>query len=184
MNFTPFPKLTTERLSLRKINKGDINEIYTLRSDENILKYIAQAKAKSIEDAEKFITMINNGIEDNKWLFWGITLEESADIIGTICIWNIQKENFRAEIGYSMLTQFQGKGYMTEAIKKIIDFSFSNLKMHSLEAHVHPNNLASIQVLKKNGFIKEAHLKDNIFFEGKFMDTSIYSLIDPNARKS
>ena len=183
MIFTPFPNLTTERLSLRKINKDDINEIFTLRSDENILKYIAQSKAKSIEDAEKFITMINNGIEENKWLFWGITLKNEVNIIGTICIWNIKKENFRAELGYSLLTEFQGNGYMNESIQKIVDFSFENLKLHSLEAHVNPLNLASINALEKFNFIKEAHLKENVFFEGEFIDTAIYSLIDPNAKR-
>lgn len=183
MKFTPFPQLTTDRLILRQISKNDAEEIFILRSDEQILKYIAQSKAKTMDDAHQFIKMINDGIKANKWLFWGITLKDEPHIIGTICIWNIEEENFRAEVGYSLLASNQGKGYMLESIEKIIDFAFNNIKLHSLAGYVQPENLASIMVLEKCQFKKEAHLKENVYFEGRFIDTAIYSLIDPNAKR-
>jgi ribosomal-protein-alanine N-acetyltransferase len=53
------------------------------------------------------------------------------------------------------------------------------MRLHSLEANVDPANAASIKLLEKKGFLKEAHLKENVFFNGRFIDSAIYSLINP-----
>jgi ribosomal-protein-alanine N-acetyltransferase len=51
------------------------------------------------------------------------------------------------------------------------------MKLHSIEAHVNPNNIASIKLLEKNGFIREAYFKEDYFYDGKFLDTAVYSLL-------
>ena len=99
--------------------------------------------------------------------------------VGTICIWNISRENLRAEIGYVLHPDWQGKGLMNEALRTVLDFSFNNLGLHSMEANVDPGNLASIKLLEKNGFLKEAHFRENILFNGRFLDSAIYSIINP-----
>jgi ribosomal-protein-alanine N-acetyltransferase len=52
------------------------------------------------------------------------------------------------------------------------------MKLHSIEAIIDPENHGSAKVLEKNGFVKEAHLKEYEFFEGRFLDTVIYSIIN------
>jgi ribosomal-protein-alanine N-acetyltransferase len=49
------------------------------------------------------------------------------------------------------------------------------MKLHSIEAVIDPENAASEKVLQKNGFVKEAHLKENEFYDGTFIDSVIYS---------
>ena len=66
---------------------------------------------------------------------------------------------------------------MSEAIEKVIQFGFNNMKLHSIEANINPDNLASAQLLKKFKFVKEAYFKENYFFNGKFLDSEIYSLL-------
>jgi ribosomal-protein-alanine N-acetyltransferase len=68
---------------------------------------------------------------------------------------------------------------MTEAMDIVLDYGFNIMQLHSIEANVDPGNIASIKLLEKNGFVKEAHFKENLFFNGKFLDTVIYSLINP-----
>lgn len=177
ISFSPFPKLETKRLSLRKLKLSDAKEVFVFRSDKTILQYISNPSAKTLQDAKAFIKMINEGIKKNEWLFWGVALKGASQLIGTACIWNIKKENFRAEIGYTLHPDFQGKGYMTEAMKTVINFGYEKLHLHSLEAHVHAKNLASIQLLKRLHFEKEGHLKENVFFNNRFHDTVIYSRI-------
>ena len=70
------------------------------------------------------------------------------------------------------------KGYMNEAIKRVIDFGFHSMKLHSIEANINPNNIASAQLLKKYHFIKEAYFKEDYYFNGKFLDSEIYSLLN------
>jgi ribosomal-protein-alanine N-acetyltransferase len=68
---------------------------------------------------------------------------------------------------------------MSEAMDAVLNYGFNAMRLHSLEANVDPANAASIKLLEKKGFLKEAHLKENVFFNGRFIDSAIYSLINP-----
>lgn len=152
INFTPFPVLTTERLILRQLAATDDNEIFAIRADENVNKYIGRAKATSIQDARTFISKINENIAANESLYWAITLKTSDKLIGTICYWNIERENDLAEIGYELSPDFQGKGLMQEAIAAVIRFGFEQMKLAVITACPSFDNTRSIQLLKKNHF--------------------------------
>lgn len=178
INFTPFPILETERLVLRRVDENDVNEIFSLRSNVETMQYIPRPLVKTTEDALEHIAMIDAKIENNEGINWAITLKGSPKLIGLIGHYRIKPEHFRAEIGYMLLPEFNGKGIISEAVKEVVKYGFDVLKLHSIEAIIDPLNNASAKVLKKNGFIKEAHLKENEFYEGRFLDTVIYSLLN------
>jgi ribosomal-protein-alanine N-acetyltransferase len=171
------PTIYTDRLCLRQLEEKDAPQIFIIRSDPDILKYIDIKKAESIEDALAFMKMINEGIAKNGLTYWGIALKDTDELIGTICIWNVNKDHFRAEIGFALLTKFQGKGYMSESIPAIVDHAFEQMKLHSLEGRVNPLNASSIKVMERNGFVKEAHFKEDYYCEGVFLDTAVYSKV-------
>lgn len=176
LNFTPFPELKTQRLLLRKLEITDANEIFFLRSNENVLRYLGKEPAKTISEAEEFIRQINNNIDKNESILWGIALlNDPSVIIGTICLWNFKTENFRGEIGYILHPEYWRKGIMKEAIKAVVDYGFNNLGLHSMEALLSSENVASSALLESNGFVKEGHLKESFYFNGQFSDTAIYS---------
>ena len=79
---------------------------------------------------------------------------------------------------------FHGKGIMHEAMQPVLDYGFNVMKLHSVEADADPNNIASIKLLQKNNFVREAYLKENYYFNGKFFDTVIYSLLMQNCKQS
>ena len=106
-----------------------------------------------------------------------ITLKQDLILIGTICIWKIVKEHYRAEIGYVLHPGYQGKGIMQEAMTVILNYGFKTMKLHSIEANVNPNNRSSIKLLKRNGFKQEAYFKENYYFNGVFKDSIIFSLV-------
>jgi ribosomal-protein-alanine N-acetyltransferase len=180
LNFNPFPVLSTERLHLRQINELDVNEIFFLRSDKRMLQYLDRAPAKSNEDALIFIKKINDLENNNNGINWGITLRGEEKLIGTICYWNITKEHYRAEIGYALHPDKQGKGIMHEAMTAVINYGFNVMKLHSIEANVNPGNTASIKLLERNNFTREGYFKENYFYNGNFLDSAIYSLLAPN----
>lgn len=122
-------------------------------------------------------------MKNNESIIWAITQKEDSKLIGTICFWNIIKEHYRAEIGYSLLYDFQGKGIMQEAMSAVIKYGFEKMNLHSIEANVNPANESSIKLLERNDFIKEAYFKENYFYDGKFLDTAIYSLLTTVANK-
>ena len=176
LNFTPFPELKTERLLLRRLERTDANKMFFLRSSENVLRYIGREPTKTIAEAEEFINKINKVVDENESILWGIVfLSEPSTIIGTICLWNFKKDDYRGEIGYILHPDHWRKGIMKEAINAVVDYGFTVLALHSIEALLNPENIASSSVLETTGFIKEGHLKESICFNGKFKDEAIYS---------
>ena len=176
INFTPFPELRTSRLLLRKLGQTDANEIFFLRSNEDVLRHLGKEPCATIQEAKEFITLINKNIDDNVSILWGIALqEEPSIIIGTICLWNIRPEHYRSEIGYVLHPDHWRKGIMKEAINCIVDYGFNVLNLHSIEALLSPANIGSSAALESTGFVKEAHLKESFYFKGEFNDTIIYS---------
>lgn len=178
INFSPFPNLETERLFLRRVDVKDVNEIIVLRSNPETMKYIPKPLVKTIEDALEHIAMMDAKIENNEGINWAITQKGNPKLIGVIGHYRIKPEHYRAEIGYMLLPEFSGKGIISEAVKEVVKYGFKGMQLHSIEAVIAPENYASAKVLEKNGFIKEAHLKENQFYEGRFLDTVIYSILN------
>ncbi len=177
-SFLPFQNLASERLLLRQIKETDVQEIFGLRSDADVMKYVPRPLCKNTDEAMGHIKMINQKIETNEGINWAITLNGNDTLIGIIGHYRISWENFRSEIGYMLSPKYAGQGITTEAVKLMILYGFEQMGMHSLEGVIDPHNIASAKVLEKNGFVKEAHLKENEFFSGKFLDTVIYSLVN------
>lgn len=158
--YPPFHILTTERLTLRQLNNTDAFALSSLRSDDNVNKYIDRPKQTSPEEANAFITKMNDGIKENKWFYWAITLKGSPELIGTICLWNFSEDKSKAEIGYELNPTFQGKGLMNEAVKCIIKFGFETLGIKTMEAFVHRENHNSLTLLEKNNFQLDSNRKN------------------------
>ena len=151
-NFAPFPILRTERLTLRQLLITDEQEIFTLRSDNEINKFLDRQMSKSIDDARNFINKVNENINKNDSLYWAITLSDKNILVGTICLFSFSDENEKCEIGYELLTNFQGQGIMKEAVEKVIDYAFNTIKVQKIEAFFHRDNLSSIRLLDKFSF--------------------------------
>jgi ribosomal-protein-alanine N-acetyltransferase len=178
INFSPFPNLETERLLLRRVDSNDIKEIFALRSNPETMKYIPRPLVKTDEDALEHINMIDSKIDSNEGINWAITLKDNPKLIGIIGHYRIRPESYRTEIGYMLLPEYQGKGIISEAVREAVKYAFNVMNLHSIEAIIAPENYGSAKVLEKNGFVKEAHLRENEFYEGRFLDTVIYSILN------
>lgn len=175
MKFNPFPELNSENLVLRKIIDSDFQTILYLRSDKIINEFIERPehrKTKTIEEAKKFIHQIDDNLETNKSIAWGISLKNDPKIIGTICLWNFSEDNKTAEVGYDLNPKFQGKGIMSESIKSVLDYGFKTLNLDVIEAYTHQKNENSKTLLERNNFKLILGKKDegnlnNLIFEIK-----------------
>ena len=177
-NFNPFPNLETQRLFLRRVVYEDVDEIFALRSNKEVMKYIPRPIVQTTDEALAHIAMIDEKIDTNEGINWAITLKCNPKLIGIIGHYSIKHEHFRSEIGYMLLPEYHGRGIITEAIKEALNYGFEIMKLHSVEAIIDPENFASERVLQKSGFVKEAHLKENEYYDGRFLDTVIYSILN------
>jgi ribosomal-protein-alanine N-acetyltransferase len=176
INANPFPVLNTERLSLRKLSTDDANEIFYLRSDEYINKYIDRPRAASLEDAHNFINKTNHAIENNDCIDWAITFKDDSKLIGSICLWNFSIEENKAEIGYELMPDFQGKGIAQEAFSEVINFGFDVMKLQTIEGYTHKENTSSTKLLEKFGFIRDLLEESKIDITVDNPNTVVYSL--------
>ena len=161
-NFSPFPILTTERLTLRQLSIDDQQHIFALRSDKEINKYLDRQSSKTIEDAIDFINKINDNIKKNNSIYWAITLTNTRTFVGTICLFDFSNETSSCEIGYELMTTFQGQGIMKEAAETVIDYAFQTLQLQKIIASTHNGNRRSTNLLRKFNFIKSVDVgKEN-----------------------
>jgi [ribosomal protein S5]-alanine N-acetyltransferase len=173
-NLTAFPILKTERLTLRRLSIDDQQDIFALRSDAEINKYLGREPSRTIEDAINFIKKVNENIEKNNSFYWVITLTKTKTFVGTICLFDFSDEKNSCEIGYELMTKVQGQGIMKEAAEKVIEFAFQALQFQKIVAFTHNGNQNSTKLLTKLSFVRstEADKEDP--------DFSYYNLIRSN----
>jgi [ribosomal protein S5]-alanine N-acetyltransferase len=147
-NFAPFPVLTTERLTLRQLAINDEQGIFTLRSDIEINKYLDRQVSLTIDDAKNFIEKITA----SESFYWAITFSEKDVLVGTVCLFNFSEDNYKCEIGFELLTNFQGQGVGKEAVEKVIEYALNMIEVRIIEAIVHKDNLSSIKLLQGLSF--------------------------------
>ncbi len=140
---------------------ADEQEIFALRSSDEINKYLDRPKANTLEEARNFITKIINGIAKNESIFWVVTPKDESKLLGTICLWKISKDEAKAEIGYELLPENHGKGIMQEVIPRVLQFGFEEIKLEMIEAELSPRNLKSVRLLEKNNFTLAAVNEEN-----------------------
>ncbi|HVZ24465.1 MAG TPA: GNAT family N-acetyltransferase [Sediminibacterium sp.] len=153
--FVRFPVLYTENLVLRQLLPGDDKQIFALRSDDRVNKYLDRKPSKSIADAKRFIAGINENSPNKDSFYWAIALKSTNQLIGTICLFGISDDDQKAAIGFELLPDYQGRGIMREAISEILDFAQQEIGLIRIEACTAPENLASQRLLEKFNFKKQ-----------------------------
>lgn len=164
-------KLETERLLLKEINENHVEDILRIRSNEIINQYVHRNPPKNNYDALEFILTIKERTENNQTFYWGISLKDQQNLIGTICLWNFSEDRKIAEVGYELLPEYHRQGIMSEALSAVLDFSFKELQVQEIVAMTHKLNENSKLLLLKYHFVLEESRED----EG-FPDNLVFSL--------
>jgi|SRR5690606_6892303 len=115
---------------------------------------------------------------DRSGIWWAIENRNSQEFMGTIGLYNWVKEHRRAEIGFWLLPPFWRQGYTFEALEEVIQYAFTQLKIHRIEAEVESLNTHSKNTLEKAGFKLEGTLKSYEIENGEFIDLDIYAILN------
>ena len=179
LNFSPFPIIETERLLLRSLTMDDAATFFFLRTNEKVIEHFNRAPDESPEATKAKMEEILQMQEKNEGILWVIAFKHKpAEMIGNIGYWRMTKEHYRAEIGYLLSPDHWKKGIMKEVLNAVVDYAFTTMKLHSIEANINPDNVASGALLESCGFIKEAYHKENYYYNGVFYDSIIYSKLN------
>jgi ribosomal-protein-alanine N-acetyltransferase len=175
--------IRTERLVLRPTDPADALAALDIYSDDATMEFWSNEPISTLAEAKLLIQ------EDVKWAAsestcnWAIALPDSNQYIGKISLFQISKQNRRAEVGYLLGRQHWGKGYMTEALTAVLPYAFDELKLHRIEVDTDPENAPSLALLNKFGFVREGLFKDRWFVHGIWHDSVMLALLEKDYRK-
>ena len=171
------PTLKASRVSLRWLSDRDTAALFGIFSNPEVMQYWSNTPYCDVTEAEALLSEIHDGFA-NKTLFqWGVVRNEDDTVIGTCTLFKLDTPNRRAEIGYVLGREHWGKGYMGEALERLLKFCFEDLDLTRLEADVDPDNAASVRSLESLGFQREGYLRERWHVGGKVMDALIYGLL-------
>jgi ribosomal-protein-alanine N-acetyltransferase len=160
MKFDPFPVLETERLILRKISPDDRDDFFVMRSDERMHEYTDTTPDHDVSQTDAYLAKMLRGVDENRWIIWAIQHRDSARVIGSVGIWNFDETQTSAELSYGIAPEFQGRGYMGEALARVIEYAFATLKLSVLEAYTDAENTPSRRLLERIGFAEAGQVDD------------------------
>ncbi len=168
----------TDRLILRRFNLGDTNHFYEYRSDLKISKFQSWENVQ-YHEAESFVNeqMNNNPNIPGSWFQFAIALTESNQLIGDCALHTLLDESRIVEVGYTISSEYQGKGYASEALRALLDYIFHTLGKHKVIAFTDVRNKKSIAVLERVGLRREGHLLQNYMSKGQWVDEYQYSIL-------
>ncbi len=169
--------IITERLLIRPIQINDKNDLFEYRSDAQTNQYQGWIP-QSIEDAEAFINKTSKEINiPETWFQLVIINQGSNEIIGDIGIHFVDSDNKQVELGCTLSKANHGKGYATEALKAVINYLFKELHKHKIITSIDPENVNSIKLVERIGFRKEAHFKESLYLNGRWVDDLVYAIL-------
>jgi [ribosomal protein S5]-alanine N-acetyltransferase len=177
--FATFPVLETERFLLRAVISDDVADIFRIMSDPRVTRYFGALPMASPDEAQQRVQAIQTAFQEHAGVRWAIANRANGQLIGTGGFWRLIKPHYRAEVGYELAPEWWGQGVMTEALGAMLDFGFTRMGLHSVEAQIHPANSGSRRVLEKLGFVQEGYFHANFYdpVEARFTDTVVFSLL-------
>lgn len=145
--------LETERLIMRPMVEDDVDEIFAMRSDEDIMRFIREPQGR--DESLDWIKLVSERWDSEKLGFCVVVEKETDNFLGWCGVWRLQ-ETDEMEIGYAIEKAQWGKGFATEAAEKFMQYAFEELKTEKLVAVARPENTASRRVMEKLGmrFVK------------------------------
>jgi ribosomal-protein-alanine N-acetyltransferase len=178
MRFQGTIALETERLLLHKLTLSDADDMYNhWASQEEVARYMSWPACVTIEEAEKRLAEWQIRYNDLEECYWGIFLKSTNRPIGTIYL---QVENKHAEIGlisYCIGVDWWGNGFITEALKKVIEFGFEEIGYNLIISYHALSNEASGRVMQKARMKKDAVLRQRDKTHLGYEDCVYYSIL-------
>lgn len=175
--WSPFPVLTTQRLTLRQIVPGDAPDHFRLYSNVQVMAAHGTPPYTTITESEERIARHAQAVLDQKAIRWAVTRHDEGRLLGTCGFHSITRYHYRAEIGYELHPDYWQMGIMSEAVRAIVQFGFTQMNLHRIEAIVDPTNAASAALLRRVGFTEEGYLRERFYDNGRFVDDWFFALL-------
>jgi ribosomal-protein-alanine N-acetyltransferase len=177
----PHPMLSTARLRLRQFRTEDTDAMHECFADPEAMRFWNRpAHTKRIETERT----VHNCIEctPSYYRFWAVAEAETDRCLGLVNYHDGHIRNKRVAIGYIIHPARQRQGIATEAVSAVLGFCFGELRLHRVQAFIHPDNTGSRRLVEKLGFRSEGLLRDNLRVGDVWRDDLLYALLETEHR--
>lgn len=178
MKYLPveFPEFYLPRCTLRRIQRRDVNAIFTGLSHPQVIAHYG-VSYHSLEATDEQMRWYDALLEERRGIWWGIALPGRDELVGA-CGFNEGSYTDRClDIGYWLMPEHWGRGLMQDCLPTILRFALGTLDVHRIHADVEPENPASGRLLERLGFVLEGTLRDVEYKNGRFLSLHQYSLL-------
>ncbi|HEV7816110.1 MAG TPA: GNAT family protein [Janthinobacterium sp.] len=170
-------QLRAQRLLLRPLRPADAAALFGIFSDPQTLRYWSSSPWTTMAQADAMIASARIAQEDGSALRFGLEIAASGELIGNCTLYHFSPSNRRCEVGYILGRGHWGKGYMAEAMARLLAHAFDALDLNRIEADIDPRNAASARLLERLGFRKEGFMRERWIVNGEICDTDYYGLL-------
>ncbi|SET21617.1 GNAT family N-acetyltransferase [Paenibacillus sp. NFR01] len=177
--------MTEQRVYIRFPEESDAEELAELYTrNRAFFEQFSPNSPDEFYTKERQLELVIRGKsdreEDRRYDFV-ICHAEDGRIIGNIGLNFVVRSSLQScMVGYSLDRDYNGKGYMTEALKQVVQYAFEVLKFHRITGEASPRNPGSIRVLERAGFHKEGIARKNVKINGVWEDHQVLAIINPN----
>ena len=179
-----FPELTTDRLRLREMTLDDVDWCLKHFSKPEIVEGIGFPAPKDKGSArEEFELYILRPWREKTGVYWGIELKDGPGLIGSAGFYKWNQAHRKAEIEYDLDPAHWGKGIMREALEAIIEYGFVEMDLNRITLLVISSNERSLRLVRRLGFLQEGVMRESAFFDGRFIDDVLFSLLKSEWRR-
>lgn len=176
-DFSTFPVLTTERLTLRKVLHSDAQDVLVFRGDWEVQKYNGPV-FQDVEAVQSLIEELHTEYTAQMGIAWAVTLKNSDRVLGLFGYHYWDKYHRRAEIGYDLARAYWGQRIASEALRAIIRFGIDQMNLNRIYAGTIADNHESVRLLERLGFQREGTRRKHSWEDdGTFHDSAMYGLL-------
>ena len=178
--FKDIPVLECDRITLRRMMKGDADDMYDYAHRLDTTKYLTWEPHPNRRFSYQYLVYLGQRYKSGEFYDWAVVDKASGRMIGTCGFTRFDFGNKSAEVGYVINPDFWGRGLATEAVRRVIRFGFDYLGLHRIEAKYMTGNGASRRVMEKCGMVFEGVRRDGLFVRGGFVSVGTCAILRPD----
>ena len=173
-----FSTLDTARLTLREILESDAECLLQIHGDGEHMRWFGSDPIPDLDGARKLVaTFASWRKEPVSGARWAMELKDRPGLIGTCGLFRWNRNWRSCVVGYEIAPAHRGHGYAKEALETMIAWGFREVQLNRIEAQVHPDNVPSLALLAKLGFVQEGHQREAGYWAGRHHDFLQYALL-------
>lgn len=174
-----FPHITTDEIPLRRIVPSDVDSLFEIYANEKLFVHSPSMLKKNMVTVANMIGHFERDFHKEKAIYLGIVLNDDPDfIVGVAEMYEYDRAVNMITIGYRLNDRFWGKGIATKAVGALTDFLFRDIGINRIQAFVMPENIKSVNVLRRNNYVEEGVIRQGQVWRGRgVVDLALFSML-------